>query len=234
MVGGPPRVVHHITWDKLNPDGTPGITFDNVASYLISVGYEPHLLIDPVTGRVKQFVPFDRSAYALANKPGGVQTNRYGQACIQVEWYFTPGVVRDGKRYESLTDTPLAGLDVVLQVADSWGIPRTWAGGERDVDVWLNTAGHRGHVDVPENDHTDPCQIDVARLVPATAGEGDDMPLSDEDLQKIQDMVDERLRYAIGALEGKPNTVFRQAPVADLLKMEATLEALAEKLGVKL
>jgi hypothetical protein len=160
MAGGPPRSIWHYTADKLNKDGTRGATFEDVRDYLVKMGYEPHLLIDPFSGRTAQFLPFNRFAAAAVHR-GDPQTNRMGTACIQVEWFFTPGLVHQGKKYAKLSDTPLQGVGPFLAACDSWGIPRVYRGGRnRDVKVWETEAGHYGHIDVPENDHIDPTPMD--------------------------------------------------------------------------
>lgn len=161
MAGGPPRCTHHITWDALGPQGQRP-RFDNVRNYLVSMGFEPTLMIDPFTGRRSQFLPGNRSAYALRNAPGGVQTNRMGTAHLQVEWFFSPGCIVGGERYDDLTHTPMRGLDEVLAMCESYGIPSRWAAGVptwrgvRSTATWTRTAGHYGHSQVPENTHTDP------------------------------------------------------------------------------
>jgi hypothetical protein len=159
MVGGPPRVVHHITADALDPRPS----FDGVRDYLVRAGFEPHLLVDPFTGRIAQFLPFTRSAYALMHTAGTAETNRQGSACIQVEWYFSRGLTVGGKTYASLADTPMHGLAQVLTVARSWGVldawpagKPQWSGSPRDLGTWLRRSGHYGHCHVPGNDHIDP------------------------------------------------------------------------------
>lgn len=161
LAGGPPRVVHHITWDALTAGRQP--SFGAVRDYLLRAGFEPHLLVDPFTGRIAQFLPFDRSAYALEHPAGTPETNRMGAACIQVEWFFTPGCVRDGRQYATLADTPMAGLDQVLAVARAYGVPDVWpqgmpdwTGKRRGPVTWQYHAGHFGHSQVPNNSHTDP------------------------------------------------------------------------------
>lgn len=168
MVGGPPRVLWHITWDALKHDGTREATFDGTRDYLLHKEYQPHLQIDPFTGRINQFLPFDKSARALVHE-GNPETNRMGEVCIQVEWFFSPGTVYNGKRYEYLTDTPMHGLAELLQVAHSWGVHDVWPAGNpgvvhRSVDLWENRNGHFGHSQVPENDHTDPGHLDLSKL----------------------------------------------------------------------
>lgn len=156
MLGGPNRVVHHITYDSLRADGTRIITLNGVTDYLLSKHYEPHLVIDPFTGEAISCLPANEGGFALA------ANNRTGGVCYQIEWLFTPGTVYNGRRYASLADTPMAGLDRVLALADSWGIPHDapLGPGDRNSNVWNNVAGHYGHYNVPGNDHSDPvCPI---------------------------------------------------------------------------
>jgi hypothetical protein len=163
--GGPPRTIWHYTADRLNDDGTRAGTFEGVRDYLVRKQFEPHLLGDPFTGRFAQFLPFNSYARAAVHQ-GDPETNRMGTACIQIEWFFTPGTVYDGKRYAKLSDTPLKGLDVFLSACASWGIPPVYRGGHnRDVKTWETETGHYGHHDVPENDHTDPDPIDWTRVL---------------------------------------------------------------------
>jgi hypothetical protein len=171
LTGGPPRCTHHITWDALGPHGERP-SFDGVRDYLVSMGFEPTLMVDPILGRVAQFLPANRSAYAIRNLAGGVETNRDGDTHIQVEWFFSPGCVVNGKRYDDLTDTPMRGLDEVLALCAEYDIPPVWAVGQptwrsspRSTDVWLSTAGHYGHSQVPENDHTDPGPLRLSAVV---------------------------------------------------------------------
>lgn len=189
MAGGPPRCTHHITWDALGPHGERP-SFDGVRDYLISMGYEPTLMIDPILGRRAQFLPANRSAYALRNARGGVETNRDGDAHIQVEWFFSPGCVVNGTRYDDLTETPMRGLDEVLALCESYGIPSTWAVGQptwrsspRSVDVWTSTAGHYGHSQVPENDHTDPGPLHLPAVVART--DTPPAPLEEDDMYAV-------------------------------------------------
>lgn len=162
MAGGPPRSIWHITWDSLGPGGKQP-AFDNIAGYLQSVNFCPHLMWDPWTGKTVQFYAANESARAVANASGGVETNRMGSACIQVETFFTPGAVRNGKKYMTVADTPCIGLDKIVDWMRGWGIPDVWPSGwpqwngsPRNVSNWLHKAGHYGHCHVPENDHTDP------------------------------------------------------------------------------
>ncbi len=185
MAGGPPRSVFHITWDSLGPGGKQP-SFDAIAGYLQSVNYCPHLMWDPWSGKVVQFYPANQSARAVRNSSGGVETNRMGSVCIQVEAFFSPGAVRDGKKYATVADTPCVGLDKIVRWMRSWGSPDVWpsgwpawTGNSRSVSNWTQKAGHYGHCHVPENDHTDPGPMPrdmFQAAIPTPAQEDEDMP----------------------------------------------------------
>jgi hypothetical protein len=117
----------------------------------------PHIIWNPFTGYVEQFYPASVGGRALK------YNNQDGGACIQIEVFFTPGCVVDGKVYNTVAETPCVGLDRILAWTDSLGIPRVWPmgapqwqGNSRDVDTWNRNAGHYGHCNSPGDDHTDP------------------------------------------------------------------------------
>lgn len=167
--GGPAKAIAHITWDD---NGTASKPIDLVP-YETLVTYfgknaggraaAPHLLWDPFTGRVTQFVPANSRSKSLADKAGGTRTNRAGSVVIQVETLFFPYCRVDGKVYAKLSDTPCRGWREVLEWITSWGVPPVWPMGKptsfasrRDPAVWTTQAGWYAHAHVPENDHTDP------------------------------------------------------------------------------
>lgn len=153
----PPRAVWHITSD-VNP-GLAQPPFANVARYLTSVNYCPHLMWDPFTGYMEQYYSAAQGARALA------AWNEDGRYNFQIEILFSAGAIRDGRRYDLLSQTPLKGYATILSFLDQLGIPRKWPMGappplhtqsRRDIGIWNTQAGHYGHVHVPNNDHTDP------------------------------------------------------------------------------
>lgn len=184
MVGdGGARVIHHITWDRNASAKAPQdlVPFDNLVGYFTGAGagMAPHLLADPFTGRVAQFFSANSRAKAVVNAAGGVETNRKGDVCIQIEWLFFPYCRVGGKVYASLLDTPMRGLDRIMPWLRAWGVPDVWPMGEptwsanRNAQTWNTRSGHYGHSQVPENDHTDPGPM------PDIFG-GDDMPTTEE------------------------------------------------------
>lgn len=159
MEGGPARVTHHTT------SNANDWTFKNELGWFTNGGRDvaPHILADPFTGQVAQFFPADSRSLSLKNA-GAVRTNRTGKYNIQIEWVFTKGEVVNGKRYESLKDTPLKawpGLRTWLRslgIVDGFpgGVPTGFARDTVSLDTWLHKGGHYGHNQVPGNDHVDP------------------------------------------------------------------------------
>jgi hypothetical protein len=124
------------------------------------------------------------------NAAGGVETNRKGNVCIQVETLFFPYCRVGGKVYATLADTPCLGLDRLMAWLRSWGVPDVWPMGvptwsaNRNATTWNTRSGHYGHSQVPENDHTDPGPMPNLFGV-AAAPQEDDMPTADEIAQAV-------------------------------------------------
>lgn len=152
MTGGPARCVWHTT----EGDGYPLSTYEATTSW-------PTVTWNPRTGDLWQHLPADRAARALANPAGGVQTNRMGSVCVQVE-------VIGHAAHEPLHAGELAGLDRLLAWLDQLGVVRAWpagsplpyprsyglGNGDRFPALWSGHGGHYGHSQVPENRHGDP------------------------------------------------------------------------------
>ncbi|MDX3550990.1 peptidoglycan-binding protein [Streptomyces europaeiscabiei] len=161
--GNPPRVTWHST-----ESGAGDAAFNAVATYLIKIGAEPHVLYDPTTDRLGQFGPLSASARALRND-GATRTNRTGKVNVQIEVLAraaTPftGYWKPGPNFRAL-----------MAAIRSWGVPDVfplplaarYGAGVRTRSVWLGTAGHYGHCNVPGNDHWDPGAISPAALFAA-------------------------------------------------------------------
>lgn len=163
---GGSRAVWHYTGDKDATAAAPIdlVPFENLVGWFTDsgAGYAPHVLWDPFTGRIAQFIPGNQSARALVNLDGGVQTNRKGQFCGQVETLFFPYCRTGGRVYATIADTPCIGLDTLVAWLRGWGVPDVWPMGiptgqsQRNAAVWDSHGGHYGHSQVPENTHTDP------------------------------------------------------------------------------
>lgn len=144
----------------------------NPASYFGHQSW-PHCTIDRVG--IHQHYPIDQYAKALANKAGGVETNR--ARAIQCEIFWTAADIAN------LPDDIMRHLgDWVNWCCEQTGARRTFAtfrgneaygpnGASRFLGQrWLSFDGICGHQHVPENDHWDPGAIDTARLEVAMGG----------------------------------------------------------------
>ncbi len=161
MAGGAPRATWHTTENDYSASAY------SLARYLISMGYEVHVVWHPVTGEIVQLYPLNVSGRGLKNTAGGVETNRYGSVNIQIE-------VIGRAAHPFTSDTPLKGGGAIMTAIRSWGIPDVWPagnpkpypasyGGYRSPATWAK-AGHFSHSQVPENDHGDPGAIDPRKL----------------------------------------------------------------------
>jgi hypothetical protein len=152
---------------------------------------------NPFTGDIEQYYPASVGGRALK------YNNQDGAACIQIEVFFTPGCVVNGKRYNTVAETPCVGLDRILAWTDSLGIPRVWpmgapdwTGNSRDVDTWNGNAGHYGHCNSPGDDHTDPGPM--PSLVSGVAAQGTitkEDELSAAEVKEIKDYMAALLVY---------------------------------------
>ncbi|MGQ4351994.1 hypothetical protein [Streptomyces drozdowiczii] len=167
--GGPAKAIAHITWDRNATAKAPAalVPYENLRDYFgknpAGKAVAPHILWDPFTGRVTQFVPADCRSKSLADAAGGTRTNRAGSTVIQVEALFFPYCVVDGKTYARLADTPCKGWSELHAWVRSWGVPDAWPMGRptnftphRSETTWEKAGGWYAHAHVPENDHQDP------------------------------------------------------------------------------
>lgn len=144
------KIVYH----KTQGDGDPFSTYQRT-------GGIPDLTLHK-DGQFDQHYTFNRYSRALRNLWGGVQTNLDGVIQIEiVGWVDLP-----------MTAPQVAALVAFVQWATRLGVAPGWLNGPpitgRSVprlsfDAWDNGSGHCGHIDVPENNHTDPrfTQFDV-------------------------------------------------------------------------
>ena len=172
MLGGNALCTHHVTV-------TPKGSYDGAKAALLREGFEPTLIADPVAGKVGQFLPADRGAFALEHN--GPATNTEGRIHVQVEWVW-PSM--------SLDITKAAHFDDMWRAIVTWldqlGVPRTWPFGfastSRSAATWRK-AGHRGHVNAPGNTH-----VDNLPAVKRPAWPSVTHPLTDEHRAEIADV----------------------------------------------
>lgn len=159
---------------------TEGASYAGAKAVYVAKKVAPHFTVSVETGAFKawQHVPLDRAARALANPPGGIQTNRI--PCIQVE------IVWKAERAAEMTDTLLEGLRrLMIWVEAQTGI-KPWAppfvGNEgygltsvsrMRPETWLVFDGWCGHQHVPENSHWDPGRIPIDQLLRREPGVAD-------------------------------------------------------------
>lgn len=156
----------------------------------------PHFTINLATGERRQHVSMAYASRALANASGGVETNRGGAIQIEVIGTCDPAHKGDaGWLYlPTMSNAQAANLSRLMrEIADARDI--AWACGvtfkaypgsygsngvRLSGSAWNSYRGILGHQHVPENDHGDPGNIDIATIMG-----GDDMPLNDDDIRQI-------------------------------------------------
>ena len=163
------------------------LTALNAAKSLIRAGNEVHFTFHPIDGDIVQILPANRAGRGLVNKPGGVQTNRQGRCCVQVE------VIAYAKRPWTLDLTPAGrkGLAKLMAYAAELGVPPRWPAGPppaypngsdpRSVRLWNGPGGHFSHSQIPENTHGDPGAIDIRALFATVTPQEDIMAKLDAD-----------------------------------------------------
>lgn len=145
-------------------------------------GYYPNLTYHPGQRKWRQHLPLNRSARALENRSGGVETNTAN--CVQIELVGTCDRSYHN-RYGGLywPEAPDDALDDLAEflafMKTEWGVkliaPPQWPsyavsskGGTTQrmtFSQWRNWYGVCGHMHVPEQSHLDPGDIDIARLL---------------------------------------------------------------------
>lgn len=136
----------------------------------------------------RQHFQANRSARALAGSVNGISTNR--NHVFQIEIIGTSGWATTRNRYRTYTlaekwyvpgypDWALQGIaDVLKWLNVEWAVPLSspyvfvsWANDSRmSNNQWLAFKGVTGHQHVPRNDHTDPGQINIERILELAKG----------------------------------------------------------------
>lgn len=193
-IGGAKCIVH-VT---VSPSG--GNMFDAMHRVLTSKQAEPHYLYDPVTDRLGQYFPLDRSSRSLRTGAGPVSCNKNGTRVIQIEVvadvvpvftsYWNPGpnfraMMRDIEANGVPATFPLR---LATSYADSANVRLT------DYDAYRNIAGFIGHCNVPGQNvsgespklgHFDPGAINPAAFLAAGDVGGFLMALSDAEQNEL-------------------------------------------------
>ncbi|MFI9228971.1 peptidoglycan-binding protein [Streptomyces rimosus] len=135
-------------------------------------------------GVVRQHFYANHSARALVNRGGGVQTNTLN--CVQIELVGTCDKGGPGLYWPDASDADLAALvDLVKWLTSTYPIPlvstpKPWlsypssygsrSGQRMSFAEWTNFNGICGHQHVPENDHGDPGNFPIKRLIELVKG----------------------------------------------------------------
>lgn len=155
----------------------------------------PHATVKPIPGKgieVREHIPFGQFAKALVNASGGVQTNTSG--VLQFELMGTCDERSKGSMYywPDADDAVMEALaDYLRPIMATYNIPHSCNvtfksynkgqapssygrsnGVRMSYDKWNSYKGICGHQHAPENDHGDPGDFDVDRLIKFLGGAG--------------------------------------------------------------
>jgi peptidoglycan hydrolase-like protein with peptidoglycan-binding domain len=173
FLGGPTKIVLHSTETGL---GVPGYQGGSVAPHETWVW-------QPAAGRFAKYqhVSHARSAMAMKNLSGGVQTNRDGAHQVEIAgscdkgfaakygYPYLPGMGDDFLRALGHEVRQLAAdVNCKLEAIREWvDYPRSYGKGPSRMTLseWDNFGGICGHQHAAENTHGDPGSLNVARAL---------------------------------------------------------------------
>ncbi len=155
----------------------------------------PHVMADPKTRRKVQFIPLDRSAYALRNESGDVETNRDQVLQVEIvgfagESHTWPASWLEWLGVEVLAPM-VAGAPFPIDITQfptfygedaGFTLASTSARQRFSGSKWDGWNGQVGHQHAPENSHWDPGKLNVAKITEAAQGEAG---LSAQDVRDI-------------------------------------------------
>jgi hypothetical protein len=156
FAGGGWKVVWHTT---------EGGTMDSNVGLLARESVEPHIVFDPLTGRLTQMISLNRAGRALQH-PTGPETNRANAIQVELLGFATTAEARrvgaslsravpqwgaDEYRRIAALAVLLEHRHPIARHAVSFSRPVRMSGGE-----FVSFSGHCGHAHVPGNSHYDP------------------------------------------------------------------------------
>lgn len=163
----------------------------------------PHVMVDPVTRRRAQFIPLDRSAYALVNDNGGVETNRHGARQIEVVGYADRTQDMPADQQEWLAVEVLRPISEAVGITgpglECFGVDAGWvlatptARQRMSFDAWNRFGGWCGHQHVPENSHWDPGALDLPAIVRIAQAQGGFGTMTDDEIRQEFANQDDRI-----------------------------------------
>lgn len=138
--------------------------------------FAPHFLVGRDRAgvvRILQFCPLGEISAALENHAGGVETNRWARAQVEVAarssaslWELDPGVMRAyAALVYQLRDS--AGIPLARPFLDTLGpgVAASYGYARRSAGKWGRVAGWFNHGEVPENRHWDMGAFRWSRLL---------------------------------------------------------------------
>lgn len=196
--------------------------------------YPPHLCYHPITREREQYIPLNRAAYACK-----ANDREY---LIQVEVVGFAGTTHN---WSPVVLQRLAE-DVVQPIAEAVGVPPVVVhhgfrgAGEGIIlaspssPIRLSAgqlrsfSGHLGHQHMPAPDaHWDPGRLPIRKILDYA---GDDMPLSAEDLNKIEAIVDRKMRVGVRYIDnGDPDKAYEGHTTKKIREELAELRARVEQ-----
>lgn len=143
----------------------------------------PHFTYNPAVREMRQHFPVNRSARALRNLSGGVETNTLNVVQIEIVAYSDEVLAahRGHRAVSHLRPEHLADLgDWARWLHDEWGIrldidpgwvTSNYTNPKRmSFSQWRGFYGHTGHNRVPENTHWDPARLDIWSIIANAEG----------------------------------------------------------------
>ena len=153
--GGPPKGLLHATIAPA--DAMPGYSGQGTAPHETLLWNVASQTLVP-----RQHYYFDNFAKALANKPGGVETNRDSTLQWELAGYLGANGAKVPKGEFDILTAPNTYWEQVADhigpVIQSWDIKNVIyppSSGRMSYSQWDNFSGLCTHADVPENDHWD-------------------------------------------------------------------------------
>lgn len=129
-------------------------------------GSNPHFTLDPKTGVLYQHQSVREGARALRNLPGGVETNR-GAIQVELIGFASQSHTWSEEAYDHIADLArwIEEHCGVLRECDvRFDVP-AGATPHMTAAQWNAYRGHCGHRHVPENDHWDPGNLQIAKVL---------------------------------------------------------------------
>jgi hypothetical protein len=184
---------------------TEGTSIAGATAAYVANNSWPHFTVDCKRRQVVQHLDTSVAARSLRNEAGGVQTNKDGNVCVQVEMV---GGAATPSSIGLPSDLAWFGRTVVGPVCRAHGIPLvstvrwvaypasfgTGATQRLSPAVWDSYNGLLGHQHAPENSHGDPGLIDIALILAAATEEDDMTPAESAKLNDIDLRVEQMYR----------------------------------------